>query len=74
MKLQEELGELIQAHLMLTSRARTKGKTKEEMQKDFEKEIADVFGQILLLAKNYDVDIEKVLDEKWLVYNRRKKK
>lgn len=74
LKLQEELGELIQAHLMMTGRARTKGKSKEELQKDFEKELADVMGQILLLAKYSEIDIEKVIDEKWLVYNRRKKK
>lgn len=43
LKLQEELGELIQAHLMNTGQARTKGKTSGEIKEELEKEIADVF-------------------------------
>jgi len=68
LKLQEELGELIQAFLMMQGQARTKGKSTEEMREDFEKEVADVFGNVLLLARNFDVDLEKVIKEKWLVY------
>ena len=52
LKLQEELGELIQSYLMMTGKARTKGKSEEEIHEDFEKEIADVFSHVLLLAKH----------------------
>ncbi len=70
LKLQEELGELIQSYLMMTGKARTKGKSDTEIREDFEKELADVFSHVLLLAKHYDVDIEKVVEEKWLSWNK----
>ena len=71
LKLQEELGELIQAHLMLTGQARQKGKSKEEIREELEKEIADVFGMFLLLAKYNNVDMEKALEKKWLVWSKK---
>lgn len=71
LKLQEEVGELIQAYLMLAGKARTKGKTPEEMQADFSKEVADVFCQTLLLATFYGIDIEKEVEEKWLLWNKK---
>jgi NTP pyrophosphatase (non-canonical NTP hydrolase) len=66
LKLQEEVGELIQSYLMLIGQARTKGKTPEEIQVEFRKEIADVFCHVLLLANFYGVDLEKEMDAKWL--------
>ncbi|MEI7604374.1 MAG: hypothetical protein WCJ19_05130 [bacterium] len=36
--------------------------------KGFEEEIADVFCHLLLLAKNNDVNLEKIIEEKWLKY------
>jgi NTP pyrophosphatase (non-canonical NTP hydrolase) len=68
LKLQEELGELIQSYLMLSGKARTKGKTSDEIRKDFEAEVADVFCHVLLLANNMDVDLERNIEEKWLKY------
>jgi NTP pyrophosphatase (non-canonical NTP hydrolase) len=70
MKLQEELGELVQKHLMLTGKARTKGKTLEEIREEFHKEVADVFCQVLLLAKFTNVDVEEEVKKKWLVWNK----
>ena len=70
LKLQEELGELIQSYLMMTGKARTKGKSEEEIRSDFEKELADVFSHVLLLAKHYDIDVEKVVEDKWLSWNK----
>ncbi|MDQ2904104.1 MAG: pyrophosphatase [Chloroflexota bacterium] len=70
LKLQEEVGELIQAYLMLSGKARTKGKSSEEIQAAFHKEVADVLCQTLLLARFYNIDIEKEIEEKWLVWNR----
>lgn len=70
MKLQEELGELVQSYLMLEGQGRSKGKTKEELQADFAKEIADVFCHVLLLAKFNNIDLDKEVKEKWLVWNK----
>lgn len=69
LKLQEELGELIQSYLMMTGKARTKGKSPEQLKKEFEQEVADVFAHVLLLANHHKVDIEKEIQEKWLVWN-----
>ncbi|MFH1077990.1 MAG: pyrophosphatase [Patescibacteria group bacterium] len=67
-KLQEELGELTQKYLMMTERGRKKGLTDEEIRLGFEDEVADVLGQLLLLAKHFDVDLEKALERKWFAY------
>ncbi|NTU73732.1 pyrophosphatase [Candidatus Roizmanbacteria bacterium] len=69
LKLQEELGELIQAYLMFEGQGRSKGKTKSEMKDDLDKEVADVFCHLLLLAKNYNVNLEKAIQDKWLKWN-----
>lgn len=69
LKLQEEVGELVQSYLMLVGKTRTKGKSLEEIHAEFNKEVADVFCQVLLLAGFYDVDIEKEIQEKWLSWN-----
>jgi NTP pyrophosphatase (non-canonical NTP hydrolase) len=69
LKLQEELGELIQSYLMMIGQARAKGKNQDELVQDFHREVADVFCHILLLAKHHQVDIEKEVADKWLVWN-----
>ena len=74
LKLQEEMGELIQSYLMLTRQARQKGKTEREVREDFEREMADVFCHILLLADHYGVDLEKEVRNKWLVWNDKQEK
>jgi NTP pyrophosphatase (non-canonical NTP hydrolase) len=71
LKLQEEVGELIQSYLMLTGKARTKEKSVEEIQADFYKEVADVFCQTLLLARFYNIDLAKEVEEKWLLWNKK---
>ena len=70
LKLQEEVGELIQSYLMLAGKARTKGKSPEEIQSALHKEVADVFCQTLLLARFYNIDLEKEIGEKWLLWNK----
>lgn len=67
-KLQEELGELTQKYLMMTGRGRKKDLSEEEIRLGFEDEVADVLGHLLLLAKHFDVDLEKSLDRKWFKY------
>jgi NTP pyrophosphatase (non-canonical NTP hydrolase) len=70
LKLQEEVGELIQSYLMLAGKARAKGKSPEELQADFHQEVADVFCQTLLLARFYGIDLEQEVEEKWLSWNK----
>ncbi len=69
LKLQEEVGELTQSYLMLKGKARTKNKSEDELKTDFEKELADVFCHVLLLARSHNVNIEKAVKEKWLTYD-----
>jgi NTP pyrophosphatase (non-canonical NTP hydrolase) len=71
LKLQEELGELVQSYLMLTGRARKKDQSEQALVDNFAKEAADVLCHVLLLAKVNNVDLEKVVDEKWLVWNKK---
>lgn len=70
LKLQEELGELVQSYLRLERKGRTKGKTEEELRAAFAKEVADVFCHVLLLAKFNNVDLDKEVKEKWLIWNK----
>jgi NTP pyrophosphatase (non-canonical NTP hydrolase) len=71
LKLQEELGELVQSYLMMNGQAKKKGRTEEEIAQDFRKELADVFSHVLLLASHYGVDLQKEVEDKWLVWTRR---
>lgn len=70
LKLQEEVGELIQSYLMLEGQGRTKGKSEKALKADFAKEFADVFCHVLLLAKYNHIDLDKEIKEKWLVWNK----
>lgn len=71
LKIQEELGELIQSYLKLHGKARIKGKTENELKKDFAKEVADVFCHVLLLARHNNIDLEKEINKKWLIWNKK---
>lgn len=68
LKLQEEMWELTQAYLSLTDRGRKRNKSDEEIKQNFSDEIADVMWQLLLLADNNDIDIEKALEKKRFKY------
>lgn len=69
LKLQEEVGEMIQSYLMLSGQARTKGKSPEIIQAEFNSEVADVYCHTLLLARFFDIDIESEVRKKWLQWN-----
>jgi NTP pyrophosphatase (non-canonical NTP hydrolase) len=71
MKVQEEVGELVQAWLAKTGRQRDKGHTAEEIDRRFALELADAIGMLLALAEATGVDVERAIDEKWLVWDRR---
>lgn len=70
LKLQEELGELIQSYLMKVGQGRSKGLTQQELDDKFRQEVADVFCHILLLAKAHQVDLKKEIDKKWLKWGK----
>ncbi|WP_293678357.1 phosphoribosyl-ATP pyrophosphohydrolase [uncultured Phenylobacterium sp.] len=62
-KLQEELGELAQAHLRLSSRGR--GEATEHDRAD---EAADVLCMLLLYCRRFDIDPEAAVRRKWLTW------
>jgi NTP pyrophosphatase (non-canonical NTP hydrolase) len=62
-KLQEELGELAQAHLRLSSRGRG-----EATEADRAHEAADVLCMLLLYCRRHDIDLEAAVTEKWLAH------
>src|SRR5665647_1231298 len=68
LKLQEEVGELTQAHLMRQGQARTKGLSRVEMDAGFREEVADVLSQVLLLAHHHGIDVVDEIQRKWLVW------
>jgi NTP pyrophosphatase (non-canonical NTP hydrolase) len=68
LKLQEEVGELTQAYLQHTGRARAKGATPDEIRATFHQEFADVLCQLLLFAHQHQVDLPAEVDRKWLCY------
>ena len=73
LKLQEELGELIQSYLMMKGEARQKGKSKEEIREEFENEVADVLAHTLLLANHFQVDLDNVFEKKWMLWHHEEK-
>jgi len=68
LKLQEEVGELIQNYLSFTNRGRNRGKSESEIKENFADELADVLGQVFLIADHNNIDIEEALERKWFKY------
>lgn len=68
LKLQEEVGEVTQAYLMMTKQARSKDKSDEQLHQAFAEELADALCHVLLLAKKYNVNIDQQIEDKWLVW------
>ena len=63
LKLQEELGELAQAHLRLSARGR--GEATEQDRAD---EAADVLCMLLLYCRRFGIDPEAAVRRKWLTW------
>lgn len=63
LKLQEELGELAQAHLKLSGRGR--GAVPDQARAD---EAADVLCQVLLYCRRFGIDPEAAVRAKWLAW------
>lgn len=70
LKLGEEVGELTQAYLAMSGRARDKGRDEALVREDFRAELSDVLAQVLLIAHRFDIDLESAVDRKWLVWKR----
>ncbi len=66
-KLVEEVWELTQAILIDNQQCR-KGKrvSKERSEYELKREIADVAGILFILAKEYDINIQKAIKDKWV--------
>jgi NTP pyrophosphatase (non-canonical NTP hydrolase) len=68
LKLHEELGELTQLHLARQGQARPRAGAPESLDDAFAGEVADVLGQLLVLARHHDIDLEQAVRRKWLVW------
>jgi NTP pyrophosphatase (non-canonical NTP hydrolase) len=68
LKLQEELGEMTTAHLVLTQRTRRKPESEQAAKNALAEEIADVFSYVLMFAKRSGIDIEEAVANKWFKY------
>ena len=66
LKIQEELGELVQAHLKLTGRGRTRGASEAELTRARADEAADLLCQVLLYCRRFDIDPDEAIQRKWL--------
>jgi len=69
LKLGEEVGELTQAYLARSGRARDKGRSGTQLDDDFGAELADVLAHVLLIAQRFGVDLQAEVDRKWLVFS-----
>lgn len=63
LKIQEEMGELAQAHLRLSSRGR--GESTEHDRAD---EAADVLCMVLLYCRRFGIDPDAAVRRKWLTW------
>jgi len=63
LKLQEELGELAQAHIRLSGRGR--GEASEQDRAD---EAADVLCMLLLYCRRFGIDPDAAVRRKWLAW------
>ncbi|SCB32530.1 pyrophosphatase [Rhizobium hainanense] len=66
LKLQEELGELIQIWNRVTGRGRRKGMSDADLATALADETADVLGHILLFANRNGLDLPAAIERKWL--------
>ena len=64
LKLQEELGELTQAYLTVTGRSRKPAD--EGARESLAREMADVLGMLLLMARDEGIDLDAAVQDKWL--------
>ncbi len=68
LKLSEETGELVAAHLKITGRGRREGSTELDLRLALEDEAADVLAMLLLYSRANDIDLVGALNRKWFRY------
>lgn len=67
LKLTEELGEFVQSYLIHTKRCRpAKYLETEASHREVSKELADVLGVVIVIAKTLNIDLEEALVKKWI--------
>ena len=67
LKLTEELGEFVQSFLVHKKRCRPeKYLDVKKSKKNMSKELADVLGLVLVIAKKINIDVEEALVKKWI--------
>jgi NTP pyrophosphatase (non-canonical NTP hydrolase) len=67
LKLTEELGEFVQSFLVHKKRCRpAKYLSPKKSKKELSKELSDVLGLVLVIAKKLDIDVEEALVKKWI--------
>lgn len=67
LKLTEELGEFVQAYLMHQKRCRpAKYQPAQKSKRELSKELSDVLGLVLVIAKQLNIDVEEALVKKWI--------
>ncbi len=67
LKITEELGEFVQSYLVHKKRCRPgKYLSAKESKIAMSKELADVLGLILVIAKTSKIDLEEALIKKWI--------
>lgn len=64
-ELLEPMSRRPQAFVAVSGQARRKGRTDAELEQGFRDEIADVFAQVLLVARHFEVPIDDAIREKW---------
>jgi NTP pyrophosphatase (non-canonical NTP hydrolase) len=67
LKLTEELGEFVQSYLIHKKRCRpVKYQPTVKTKRELAKELSDVLGIVLVIAKTMKIDIEEALVKKWI--------
>jgi NTP pyrophosphatase (non-canonical NTP hydrolase) len=67
LKLAEELGEFVQSYLVHKKRCRpTKYLSIQKSKRELSKELADVMGLVLIIAKISKIDLEEAVIKKWI--------
>jgi len=67
LKLTEELGEFAQSFLVHKKRCRPeKYLASQKSKREMSKELADVLGLILVIAKELNINLEEALVKKWI--------
>lgn len=70
LKLTEEVGELVQAHLTATEQSKDRGLGAEEQRRKVATELGDVIGMCLVFASQAGIDAEAAVAETWLPHER----